>query len=129
MSALYPIHKMNSNQLKTKILFSKLILRQIDSSSDTFVKGIIERHIAHDCENPIPCGLKRCFCKFLIIFDPKKQKDATVSKFFVNKTIFVKFMIKSWYEAYLFSNKTDYEIRICYCELLFHRMRYISPVI
>lgn len=57
------------------------------------------------------------------MYDPKKDKDATTEKFYLNKHIFTKFLIKSWYETYIHHNPSDIEMKITYCEHLFHRLR------
>lgn len=45
-------------------------------------------------------GEGKCFCKKRSVYDSKKRKEALVINWMNNKSIFVKFIIKSWIEVY-----------------------------
>ena len=58
-----------------------------------------------------------------MVYDAKKNKDASIAMSLSNKSIFSKFLIKSWLETYLTINPNDYLTRILYAEYLFHKLR------
>ena len=58
-----------------------------------------------------------------MIFDSKKVKDAPLDKWIGNKTIFVKFLLKSWLETFLFHHPEDAGIKILYAKFLFEKLR------
>ena len=68
-------------------------------------------------------GSAKCFCKRKVVFDSKKGKDATLEKWITNKTIFAKFVLKSWLEAYLIANPHESKTKILYAEFLFNKLR------
>lgn len=61
-----------------------------------------------------------------MIYDAKKDRDATIALCLSNKSIFSKFLIKSWIETYLYYNPNDYGMRIFYAKILFHKLRRVN---
>lgn len=69
-----------------------------------------------------------CFCRSKVLYDPKKRKDTPLDKIFLvqNNSIFTKFLIKSWFETYLFKHPNDYDIFLSYAEFLYFKMKNVS---
>jgi hypothetical protein len=61
-----------------------------------------------------------------MVYDAKKGKDATLAMFISNRSIFAKFLVKSWLETYLTLNPLDNLMRIIYAEFLFYKLRRIN---
>ncbi len=93
---------------------------------DTFFKGILNSHLTESCQNPSLNGPTKCFCKLKIVFDAKKHKDASIALCHSNKSIFAKFLIKSWLESFIQYNPNDLTMRIFYSEYLFHKLRRVN---
>jgi hypothetical protein len=57
-----------------------------------------------------------------VVYDSKKMKDATIDKWIFNKSIFLKFLIKSWLETYLHLHPYNAKIRILYAKFVFEKL-------
>ncbi|CAD8162818.1 unnamed protein product [Paramecium octaurelia] len=117
---------LDGDHLIQKIFNLKSIANQIHfnhefGQADSFYLGIIFQHFS----NPCPQEKKeRCFCMMRSLYDPKKHKDIKNIQFSMlrQKTLYMKYLIKTWYEIYLFHHPQDVKIRMNYAIFLYYQM-------
>ncbi|CAD8181820.1 unnamed protein product [Paramecium pentaurelia] len=117
---------LNGDDLIQKIFNLKSIAKQIHinhefGQADSFYLGIIFQHFTNQCPQE---KKERCFCMMRSLYDPKKLKDIKNSQFSMlrQKTLYLKYLIKTWYEIYLFNHPQDVNIRMNYAVFLYYQM-------
>ncbi|CAD8171492.1 unnamed protein product [Paramecium octaurelia] len=114
------------DHLIQKIINLKSVAKQLNtlhqfSEADSYYLGMLIQHLSNRC---LQDTKERCFCKMRMLYDPKKQKDIKTSQFSLlrQKSLYLKYLIKTWYEIYLFHHPQDVEIRMNYALFLYYKM-------
>ncbi|CAD8082471.1 unnamed protein product [Paramecium sonneborni] len=117
---------LTENNITQKIDNLKSITKEINifhefGEADSFYLGILYQHFSNICPKD---KRERCFCMMRFLYDPKKHKDIKNSQFSMlrQKRLYLKYLIKTWFEIYLFHHPQDVNIRINYAVFLYYQM-------
>ena len=83
-----------------------------------YFKGMLSLHI-ETCRNAL------CFCKLDRVYDAKKGRELELGRRSMLKGVFAKYLIKNWFEAFLFKTAKDPRPSIFYADFLFNKMKNI----
>ncbi|CAD8078540.1 unnamed protein product [Paramecium primaurelia] len=117
---------LTGDHLIQKIINLKSVAKQLNilhqfGEADSYYLGMLSQHFSNTC---IQDKKERCFCRMRILYDPKKLKDIKISQFSMlrQKNLYLKYLIKTWYEIYLFHHPSDVDIRMNYALFLYYQM-------
>ncbi|CAD8093131.1 unnamed protein product [Paramecium sonneborni] len=117
---------LTGDHLTQKIINLKSIAKEINifhefGEADSFYLGILYQHFSNSCPKD---KKERCFCMMRFLYDPKKNKDIKNSQFSMlrQKSLYLKYLIKTWFEIYLLHHPQDVNIRINYVVFLYYQM-------
>lgn len=107
----------NPEDFEAKISAFQDLLSSRSSANRVKYIGLIINHFETLCLDQ----RSRCFCQSERVYFGKKQKDYKLGIISIisNKSVFGKFLIKSWYESYLYLNPNQHLIRVKYARFLY----------
>ncbi|CAK83550.1 unnamed protein product (macronuclear) [Paramecium tetraurelia] len=114
------------DHLIQKIINLKSVTKQLNTQhqfgeADSYYLGMLIQHLSNTY---LQDKKERCFCKMRMLYDPKQHKEIKPSQFSMlrQKSLYLKYLIKAWYEIYLFHHPQDVDIRMNYALFLYYQM-------